>query len=412
MRFASPAAPVFAATVFAAPTFAALVLAAVTLVAALPVWSQTTTVETTPPADAAVSSFPAITVTLITMRKMQDHILASGLIGPVEQVYVPPLIEGQPIETLLADVGDMVTAGQVLATLSTATLTLQKSQLTASAAATKAAIAQAEALLADAKSTAADARKTADRSKTLFAQGTISTATNDQAQTAATSAASRVTVAEQSLMAANAQQDLLAAQMANVDLQLNRANVVAPVSGVVSARNATIGAIASAAGQPLFVIIRDNALELSADVAEADLARIKVGQPAALSLASTSTPLAGHVRLVEPTINTTTRLGRARISVDDSALVRSGMFAEADILVSARDTIAAPVTAVTASADGNAVMLVKDGVVSRVLVTTGVRDGAWVEILSGLAAGDTIVAKAGSFVSDGDKINPIPSESN
>ena len=39
---------------------------------------------------------------------------------------------------------------------------------------------------------------------------------------------------------------------------------------------------------------------------------------------------------------------------------------------------------------------------------TGIRDGGWVEILSGLAAGDLIVAKAGAFVRDGDRINPVP----
>ena len=88
--------------------------------------------ETETPAAEVV--LPAITVTKVVTRIVEDHVLASGLIAPVEQVAVVPLVEGQPIETLSADVGDTVAAGQVLAKLSTATLTLQQSQLTASLA--------------------------------------------------------------------------------------------------------------------------------------------------------------------------------------------------------------------------------------------------------------------------------------
>ncbi len=362
--------------------------------------------QQTPAADAA--GLPAITVTQVAQRKLEDHVLASGLIGPVEQVLVPPLIEGQPIESLRADVGDLVTAGQILATLSTATLALQKSQLLANAASVTAAIAQAQAQLTDATIAADQARKTATRSATLFAEGRVSIAANDQAQTAATSAASRVTVAMQGLASAQAQNDLMAAQMANIDLMLARTNVVAPVSGVISARNAQLGAVASAAGQPLFVIIRDGALELRADVAEADLARVAADQTATLSLASGAASVAGQVRLVEPTIDATSRLGRARISLPANPDVRSGMFAEADILITTHDALAVPVTAVGSAGDVTTVMAVRDGLVSRVAVQTGIRDGGWVEILSGLAAGDTIVAKAGAFVADGDRVNPVP----
>ena len=46
------------------------------------------------------------------------------------------------------------------------------------------------------------------------------------------------------------------------------------------------------------------------------------------------------------------------------------------------------------------------------VITTGIRDGGWVEVVSGLAEGDQIVAKAGAFVTDGDKINPISAATN
>jgi HlyD family secretion protein len=362
-------------------------------------------------AEPAATTLPAITVSTVGTRRVEDHVLASGLIGPVEQVYVPPLIEGQPVEALLADVGDTVAAGQVLATLSTATLTLQKAQVLANTAAVAASIAQAQAQLADASVSAADTQRAADRSAALFKQGSVSTAANDAAQTAANSAAARVAVAEQALQSALAQQDLQAAQMANVDLQLARTNIVAPVSGIISARNAQVGAIASSQGQPLFVIIRDGALELKADLAEADVARVLVDQSASINLASGAAAVTGKVRLVEPTINVTSRLGSARIAIDDTTSVRAGMYVEAVILVVARDGLAVPVTAVSSAVDGDAVMVIKDGQAARVLVKTGIRDGGWIEVLSGLAAGDTVVTKAGSFVRAGDRVNPIPETS-
>jgi HlyD family secretion protein len=361
----------------------------------------------TAPAETAAPVAPAITVSTVGTRLMRDRVIASGLIAPVEQVSVSPLVEGQPIEALLADVGDTVTAGQVLARLSRSTLDLQQSQLAASLASARAVIAQAEAQLIEAQSSSDEAARVATRTAALRAQGTASQAAADQALAAATSATARVTVAAQSLEAARAQLANVQAQQANLALQLTRTEVIAPFAGEIIARNAQLGAIATAAGQPMFVLIRDSALELRADVAESDLMRLAPGQTASLTLAGSATPLTGRVRLVEPSIDTTTRLARARISLDDASQVRSGMFVEAEILVVERETIAVPVTAVGAASDGATVMKVTDGTVTRTPVSLGIRDGGWVEVLSGLHEGDSVVTKAGSFVRDGDMITPV-----
>lgn len=329
--------------------------------------------------DSAKIVLPAISVTPVVARRIEDHVLGSGLITAVQMVMVPPLIEGQPIETLSAEVGDTVKAGQVLATLSTATLTLQQSQLQAS--------------LASAKATLAEAQRTADRTAALLAQGTASNASNDTAQATLTSAKAQVASVQ--------------AQLDTVALQISRAAVVAPVSGLITARNAQIGAMATAAGQPLFEIMRDGALELRIDLSEADLPRVQPGQTATVTLASGEAPLTGKISLVEPTVDVTSRLGRARLTLDAPERVRAGMYAEADILITGHDALVVPVTAVNADGATSSVMLVRDGVVHSEVVTTGIRQAGWVEILSGLAAGDQIVAKAGAFVTEGDRINPI-----
>ncbi len=358
-------------------------------------------------AGATTPALPAISVTEVASMRLSERIIASGLIAAVEEVQVAPLIEGQPLESLLVDVGDMVTEGQVLAVLSRTTLELQKSEAEASLAAARATIAQAEAQLVEAQSAAAEADRVAERTAKLRESGTVPQATLDTVSANQTAANARVTVARQGLESARAQLALTEARLKNVELMLSRTEVKAPVAGKVIARNARIGAIATAAGQPMFVIARDAALELRADVAEADLMRLAPGQKARLRAIGMTGTLEGTVRLVEPTIDPLTRLGRARIQVDQAGDLRSGMFVEAEILAAERETLAVPVTAIGSGPEGSSVMRVKDGVVERVPVTTGIRDGGMVEVIGSLAAGDQVVLKAGAFVRAGDRINPV-----
>ena len=359
-------------------------------------------------AETTTARLPAITVVSVVTHRMQDRITASGLVAPVEEVSVAPLVEGQPIEALLADVGDTVAAGQLLARLSPTTLDLQKSQFLASQASAAAAIAQAEAQVTAATAAAAEADRAATRAETLAKQGSMSNTARDQVLSNAITATAQVTVATQSLAAARAQARLVAAQIANVDLQLSRTAVTAPFAGEITARNAMLGGIASAAGQPMFTLIRDSALELRADVAEVDMLRITKGQTAALTVSGSPEILAGTVRLIEPTIDATTRLGRARIAITGDSPLRPGMFVTADITVADRETLVVPVTALSSSAGKSTVMKVTDGFVALTAVETGIRDGGFVEIRSGLTLGDLVVAKAGAFVRDGDRINPVP----
>lgn len=320
---------------------------------ATPVFAEDAPAPTTAPTTAAETVLPAITVSTVGKQALRDVVIASGLVGPVEEVSVVPMVQGQQIGELLADVGDTVMAGQVLARLSTSALSLQKNQLESSLAAAKLA--------------------------------------GDQAQ---------ITLLQTQL-------DSVMESLSRKALTLSNSDVIAPVSGEITARNAQLGSIASAAGAPMFTIVRDGALELRADVSESDLTRLAIDQTAELTVVGATAPLAGSVRLVEPTIDTATRLGRVRISFADSAAVREGMFVEAAILVASREAIAVPVTAIGAFDGLPTVMTITNGEAARVTVTTGIRMGGWIEITSGLTGGETIVTKAGAFVRPGDHINPV-----
>jgi HlyD family secretion protein len=376
-------------------------LIAITSFAAAPVFAADP-----PPEEPAVAQIlPAIGVVAVREATLRDRVVATGTVRPEETVLIQPQVEGQATEELFVDVGDTVEKGQVMARLSDSQLTLQRSQLVASLSAGEASVAQARAQIAEAEAARAEANRARDRARTLKAQGNIAQAALDDVESQALISETRVNAAQQGLAAAEAQIGLIHAQIADVDLSISRTEIRAPVSGLVSERNARIGAIASATGgTAMFTLIRDGALELHADVVEADLLRLQPGQPAAIRVAGVATPLTGSVRLIEPTVDAGTRLGRVRVALDDPTQVRDGMFGEAEIIVAERAGNVVPVTAV--AADGS-VLRVADGVVERVAVTAGIRDGALLEIREGLGEGDLLVARAGAFVREGDRINPV-----
>jgi HlyD family secretion protein len=357
-----------------------------------------------------VQNLPAIVVTAAEQRNLIDRVIATGTIQAVEEVYVTPLVEGLSIRTLEADVGDRVAAEGTLATLNDDALLLQKSQTEASLAKARAGLEQIKAQLVEAKANADEAVRARDRAQRLVKSGSQSQANADQAIATADAALARVNSAEQAVAVAEADINVAQSQIDDIDLRLARTVVKSPVAGVVSARTAKIGAIASGSASPLFTVIRDGAIELKADVSEDTILKLKPGLKAKVSLAGGAATLTGTIRLVEPTLDPQSRLGRVYIGFDEPDRARAGMFASADIVVEEKQGIVLPLSAIT-TADGKTVARkVENGVVRLVPVETGIQDGQGIEIVSGLAAGDEVVAKAGAYVRDGDRIKPVKGE--
>lgn len=249
----------------------------------------------------------------------------------------------------------------------------------------------------------------AERAVQLSKNGTVSTAEADRLKALAAAGRARVRSAEQSVSVATADIKVVQAQIDDVDLRLARTAVKAPVSGVISRKNAKVGAIASGSGEPLFAIIRDGEIEMWADVAESDVIKLAVGQTATVKLAGSTTTIEGKIRLIAPTVDPQTRLGTVRISLTDASKARAGMYASAVIVAEQKETVVLPQTAVTSEDGKSIVRKVEDGVVRLVPVETGIQDGQFIEILSGIRPGEQAVAKAGAYVRDGDRINPVES---
>lgn len=355
-------------------------------------------------------NLPAIVVTAAETRAIVDRVIATGTIQAVEEVYVSPLVEGLSIRTLAADIGDTIEAGGTLATLNDDALLLQKSQTEASLAKAEAALAQIEAQRVEAKANADEAVRVRDRAQRLVKSGSQSQANADQAIAAADAALARLNSAEQAITVSQADIKVAQSQIDDIDLKLARTAVKSPVAGVVSARTAKVGAIASGSASPLFTVIRDGEIELKADLSEDGILKLAPDQKASVTLAGGAAKLTGKIRLVEPTLDPQSRLGHVYIRFDEPGKARAGMFASAEIIVEERQGIALPLSAIT-TADGKTVARkVESGVVKLVPVETGIQDGQVIEIVSGLAAGDEVVAKAGAYVRDGDRINPVHAE--
>ncbi len=354
---------------------------------------------------------PSIVVTEVVSRPLVDSVVASGTIRPVQEVFVQPLVDGLSIKTLHVDVGDRVKAGDVVADLNSDALVLQKSQLQANLAKAEASLAQARAQVIEAQANAEDAQRQRNRLTTLSRNGTVSTAQLEQQTAAADVASARLNAAKQAVGASEADIKVVNAQIENIDLRLERTQVKAPVDGVISARDAKVGAIASgSATTPLFTMIRNGEIELIADVTESDIRRIKPGMTATITIAGTRDALPGKVRLVSPVVNASTRLGAVHIVVDASTGAKAGMYANARIILAETTAMSLPQSAVTVERDGATARKVEDNVIKQVKIETGIQDKGYIQIVSGLEAGDVVVAKAGAFVRDGDRIAPVPEE--
>ena len=384
-------------------SLAAFIPAAALVLLAVPALAQEETAAREP-------MLPAIVVTEAVQKPLTDRVLATGTIRPVQEVYVQPLVDGLSIRELAADVGDQVSADQVLATLNDDTLILQKSQLEANRTKAEAGLAQYKAQVIEAQANLDDAVRQRDRLTRLQKSGTTTASQVEQATAAAEVAEARLQAAQQAVGVGEADIEVVNSQIADIDLRLARTGVKTPVSGVVSARNAKVGAIASGAGEPMFTIIRDGALELVADLSETNIQKVEAGQKAVVTIAGGTSTIEGVVRLVSPTVDPTSRLGYVRIDIDEKSGARAGMYASAQIIVAEKNALALPLSAVTSGREGSYARKVEDNVVKQVEVEIGIQDGGFVEIAAGLEAGDVVVEKAGAFVRDGDRISPVIAE--
>jgi HlyD family secretion protein len=328
---------------------------------------------------AAANPSLTVSVAQVQVRPVAGGLSVSGLLIPREEAAVSPELSGYRVAQVLADEGDMVQRGQPLARLDDALLRSQ--------------IDQSRATLAQQQVAAERSEAEAGRVAGLDNQGVLSEEAIAERRLAARSARAAVAVAEAQL------RDLLTRQA--------RMTVTAPVSGRVLERTVRPGD-SSSPGTAMFRILRDNLIELDAEIPEADLAKVQVGSRATVQLPS-GAEVQGVVRIVSPRVDENTKLGRARLTLPVRSDLRPGGFARALFSQGDRPVTAVPEAAIRYDADGASVMVVSsDNRVRRVAIRTGVRGGGWVELLEGPPPGARVALGGSAFVLDGDLVQPVP----
>ncbi len=356
--------------------------------------------------DEMTSRVPTVTVVTPERAEVVGQVPVSGTLVAQEEVLVYPQVNGFTIERLLAQVGDSVAAGQLLATLNTRTLVVQVAQAEAEMARIDAAIRQSESQIATAQAALTQAEAQLARTQSLRETGTATQATLDDATAAALTARAGLASANDGLAVTRAQRTQSQAQLDLAALNLDHAQITAPAAGIVSARNGQIGAIAASGGEPIFRIIAGGVVDVELQVIESALGEIGIGDPATLSIASVGT-VGGTVSRIAPTVDRANRLAIVTVELDTEVTLRPGLFATGTIETARREALTVPTTAVLTEGGSTYVLTVVDGLIVRVDVTAGLIWEARREIVDGLDDDAVVVARAGAFFIDGDAVQTM-----
>jgi RND family efflux transporter MFP subunit len=334
-----------------------------------------------------------VAVARATIGTVESALEISGTLGAHTRVGVKPKLPGR-LERVLVDVGDRVTAGQVVATL-------DRREVDALADAADAAVGVSKAGLESAEAGLAQAVLEHDRAKNLFDRGALP---RQHLEVAGTSHRSAV-----------AQRDLAQATVAQSEATLRRAREVqrdttlhAPISGRIVERHYDPGAIPGE--QPIVVVADLREVKLEAGVSELEVGRLSTGLPVVVSVpAKPAARYAGVLAVIAPEVDPRNRHFRVQVRINnpDGALL-AGMYATARIVIaSATDAVTLPRESVT-TRNGQRVVLKLDGHrLMPVAVVEGLTDGHFVQILSGVAAGDQVLADARRQMPADARVRPV-----
>jgi HlyD family secretion protein len=316
-------------------------------------------------------------------RTFTSSVAAIGAVKPQigAEVRVGSRISGR-VRRLAANIGDVVRRGEVLAELET-------EELDALVAQRRAELALAEAAVTSAEATRRLAALTLARQESLARARVATPAESELAQ-------ERHGVAEATLGSARAALASSRAALEQALVQQGFTTIRAPMNGVVASVATREGeTIAAGLDAPTFLTIVDlDRLQVDTYVDEVDIGKVRVGQRATFTVdAYPARDFAGIVAAIYPTATIQDNVVKyvAAVRIDSSGgLLRPEMTANVRIALEAREVLAIPVRAVR-RVDGRSVVYVIDGdSVALRPIRTGWRDGTWVEVVEGLAAGARI----------------------
>jgi RND family efflux transporter MFP subunit len=323
-------------------------------------------------APPSVLEFAASDLLKLEAGPVARTIPLTGTLKPSNQTLVRAKVSGELVEVAVRE-GTSVRAGQRIARIDP---TEFESRVREREAQRRSAEAQVE-----------QSRRTRDNNRALLDKGFISQNAFDNAESGY-----QVTVANR---------DAATAQLAQARKALADTAVLAPMTGMVAERFAQVGEKVSPDSRILSIVDLSR-MEIEAPVPASEIGSVRIGQPVTLRIEGVDAPQTGEVVRINPATAAGTRSVPVYIGLDNrDPRIRAGLFAQGALAVERREgVIAVPAAAVRDAAGRSFVYLVAEGVIEERTVKPGLRDPAAraangstgvIEVLEGLAAGDTIV---------------------
>lgn len=412
-----------------------------------------------------------ITAEEATSRSITETVTASGQIYPEYEVKISPDISGEVTELTVTE-GDSVTKGQVLARVYADVYALQRDEAAARVNQSQATVANSQAALGVQKAALEQAEQQYKRNKQLFEEKVISKAELEQFETNLTTAKANYDAALQNIRSLQASVQSSQTGLTSANKTLSRATIVAPISGVVTSlkieKGERVVGTAQMAGTEMMTIADMNTIEVRVDVGENDIVKVNIGDVADVEVdAYNDRKFKGIVTKIASSIKSATGVAatndvtnyEVRIRLDKSSYqdllfasgknkfpFRPGMNARADIKTRQKDNVVAvPIASVNARVKGSdkslaeskkenakaatsdvdegdsgndmeevVFLVMKDGVIKKQIVKTGIQDINYIEVTQGLKVGDLVATGPYNVISqtlkDGDKVKVVPKE--
>lgn len=337
----------------------------------------------------------AITLAPVEERDVPLSIQATGAFVADEESDVAPETSGLVAATPV-DVGDRVTAGAVIARLSTADAELRLAQA-------RAGLQQAEAAAAQARERYNLARANAARYESLVKTGDVSRTLQEQAATEAETTRQAVATAEAAIADARSREAL--ARKAVTDTTIR-----APFTGFITSRPVAAGEYVTTAST-VATVMKLDPIRLRLQVPELEASRLRAGQQATATVeAVEGRRFQGRIVAINPALDAATRATIVDVTIaNPQGAIRAGMFATADVaLGDSERALFVPREALLEDANTNSFrVFAVDGQTARLrIVQPGVSTDAVVRIVSGLAPGEQVATGDLAELYDGAAVRP------
>ena len=215
------------------------------------------------------------------------------------------------------------------------------------------------------------------------------------------------TVTQQEYDAVEARQRIAKAALAEAETMLGYTRVVAPFDGVITRKLADVGDLASP-GRALLELEDPRLLRIEADVPESFLGKIAMGDKMPLLLPASTNRVEGVVSEISPAVDAASRTFRVKLDLPPASGLQAGQFGRVLVPAGQTSALRVPASAVVLRGQMELAFVVTDGHAHLRIVKTGKRLGDEIEVVSGLAAGETIVSGGAVALRDGQPVEVKP----